>query len=177
MGRKKKERRRLRQEVPLTTRPARPWRVRVFLSRYKKWSLPEKCSFWGLVLGVVVFAWPVASWVIAVPENTTLAFNHGTSEMTIYGGAGESRDTAVIIRGANSDWAGVAAEYYWIRRRYPGYRPVRQAVITGGRSYDLIVIRSWYGRRRFIYFDIAPFLGKEEKPSATPGDPGGPKGK
>lgn len=164
------------------------------ISQYRKWSLPAKYAFWGLLLALIPIGLSVRDWIVAVPDYAVLAFNYGTSEMTIYGAAGESPETAVIIRGANSHEAGVRAEYYWIRRRYPGYERTFQAIFelpepgstpprtihkdsaTGAeveaihpanlpaRRYDVLKIRNRYGRIRDVYFDITTFWGKKSEP-------------
>ncbi len=165
-------------------------------TQYRKWSLPAKYSFWALLVALIPIAFSVRDWIVAVPDYAVLAFNYGTSEMTIYGAAGDSPETAVIIRGANSHEAGVKAEYYWIRRRYPGYERTFQAVFerpepgsspprtilkdaaTGAeaeavqptdlspRRYDVLKIRNWYGRTRDVFFDITTFWGKNSEPRA-----------
>jgi hypothetical protein len=164
------------------------------ITQYKKWSLPSKYALWGLLAAMFPIALLVKDWIVAVPDYAILAFNHGTSEMTIYGAAGDTTETAVIIRGANSHEAGLKAEYLWIRRRYPGYKPVFQAVFenpeqgsarqqvllkdaaTGvevempmppslpPRRYDVMTIRNWYGRTHEIFFDITTFWGKPAEP-------------
>lgn len=164
------------------------------ISQYRKWSLPAKYSFWGLILALVPIAISVRDSIIAVPDYAVLAFNYGTSEMTMVGGAGDSPETAVIIRGANSHEAGVMAEYYWIRRRYPGYEKTLQAAFEGHepgdspprtilkdartgvevemvrpanlapRRYDVLKIRNWYWHTREVFFDITTFWGKPSEP-------------
>ena len=164
------------------------------IAQYKKWSLPAKCTFWGFILSVIPIVISARDWIVAVPDYAVLAFNYGSSEMTIYGAAGDSPETAVIIRGANSHEAGVKAEYYWIRRRYPGYERTFQVVFdkpepgssgprtvlrdaaTGAeveatvpadlppRRYDVLRIRNWYGRPREVFFDITTFWGKRSEP-------------
>lgn len=165
------------------------------IPQYKKWSLPAKYSMWGLILALIPIGVSVRDWVISVPEYTVLAFNYGGSEITIYGDAGDSFETAVIIRGAESGEAGVKAEYYWIRRRFPGYRRISQALTYNHepgsrpfptiqkdkeddpgansraesdlppRLYDVLTIKSWYGHTRNIYFDITDFFNKPSEES------------
>ncbi len=162
------------------------------IAQYKKWSLPAKYSFWGLILAILPITISIRDLIVAVPDYAVIAFNYGTSEMTIYGGEGDSPDTAVIIRGANSAEAGISAEYYWISRRYPGYQRTTQAVIyrpepgssrprtvlqdaaTGveiemtrstplpQRSYDVLMIRNRYGFTRKVFFDVTTFTELSE---------------
>lgn len=165
--------------------------------QYKNWSLPSKYSFIGILIGLISLiplAIALKDWMVAVPDYAVLAYNYGTSEMTIYGAEGESPENAIIIRGANSHDAGVKAEYYWIKRRYPGYERTKQAVFdypdinkerktiimqdaeTGFqmeaescpplvRMYDVLYIQNWYGREREIYFDITTFLNSGSEPA------------
>ncbi len=164
------------------------------IAQYRKWTLPAKYTFLGFLLTLIPIAFSVRDWVVSVPDYATLAFNYGTSEMTIYGAAGDTPETAVIIRGANSHEAGVKAEYYWIRRRYSGYERTFQAILEGPepgsspprtilkdsatgaevemvhpanlapRRYDVLKIRNWYWRTRDVYFDITTFWGKPSEP-------------
>lgn len=164
------------------------------IAQYRKWSLPAKYSFLGLLLAAIPIAFSVRDWIVSVPDYAILAFNYGTSEMTIYGAAGDSPETAVIIRGANSHEAGIKAEYYWIQRRYPGYKTIVQGLFersepgsspprtifkdsaTGEevemvqptnlppRKYDVLRIRNWYWRTRDVNFDITTFWDKPSEP-------------
>lgn len=139
----------------------------------------------------------VKDWIVAVPDYASLAYNYGTSEMTIYGAEGGSPEEAVIIRGANTHEAGVLAEHYWIKRRYPGYERLSQEIYwypkpdaekkklvlineeagvemeiaaappVAPRIYDVLYIKNWYGRTREIHFDITPFINKGFEPRSN----------
>lgn len=168
------------------------------INQYKRWSLPSKYSLIGLIIGIVSlipFLLAFKDWLVAVPDYAALAYNYGSSEMTIYGAEGEMPETAVIIRGANSHEAGIRAEYYWIARRYPGYSKTHQALLkypeadtklkkvliedseTGfqmeiescpplpARAYDVLYIKNWYGRKRKIHFDVTTFIDKGSEPA------------
>ena len=164
------------------------------IAQYHKWSLPAKYTFWGFVLAAIPMILIAKDWLVAVPDYAVLAFNYGSSEMTIYGAAGDSPESAIIVRGANSEEAGVIAEYYWIRRRYPGYETTFQAVFdkkepgssdrrmvlkdatTGAeveavmptelppRHYDVLTISNWYRRTHQVFFDVTTFWGKKSEP-------------
>jgi hypothetical protein len=70
---------------------------------------------------------------------------------------------------AHTHILGVAAEYGWIRRRYPGSKTVKQALTTldliaGKKKYktskiyfDIITIELPNGRKKEIFFDISNF--------------------
>lgn len=169
------------------------------LKQYMKWSLPSKYGFIGVLIAfvsLIPLTMALKNWMLSVPDYASLAFNYGESEMTIYGAEGESTEEAVIIRGANTEEAGVRAEYYWIKRRYPGYERISQAVykqpkdnsakntliikdagtgiemeIKSGppvkpRIYDVLYLRNWYGMTKDIHFDITSFINKGSEPRA-----------
>ena len=76
------------------------------------------------------------------------------------GGEGASHEQAVIIKGAKNEEVGVAAEYAWLRKRYPGYRTNSQSASSSdGKHYDMIEITTPEGIKR-VYFDITDFYGK-----------------
>lgn len=57
--------------------------------------------------------------------------------------------------------AGVALEYGILRGLYPTAKVVKQQLVRqGGRSYDLMVLKSEDGRELPIFFDITDFIGK-----------------
>jgi|ERR1043166_3071610 hypothetical protein len=74
-------------------------------------------------------------------------------------GDGSSFEQAVIIQASNES-AGVAAEYAWLRARYPIYRLQLQSLQqNGNRAYDRMDIVTPQGPRS-VYFDISSFFGK-----------------
>lgn len=76
------------------------------------------------------------------------------------GGDGSSCETAVIILGAESDFAGVAAEYAWLDEHYPGSAVLGQSLgLCGDHHADIIHIRTLAGAERDVYFDIEAFFG------------------
>jgi hypothetical protein len=75
------------------------------------------------------------------------------------GGDGSSCEQAVVVR-EKSEMAGIAAEYAWIRARYPGYTRGPQALSKcGPHPADKIQIRTADGRELEIVFDISEFFG------------------
>ena len=72
-----------------------------------------------------------------------------------------STPAAAIVIEAPDTRTGIAQEYAYIRRTYPGWERVRQALIEHeGRRYDRITIRSPAGETRDVFFDITSFFGK-----------------
>jgi hypothetical protein len=73
---------------------------------------------------------------------------------------GSSFETAVVIMEETED-KGVAAEYAWLKQRYPGYRMKRQSLAThDGKPFDIITIITASGEETSVYFDISRFFGK-----------------
>ena len=164
------------------------------LKNYREWSLPEKIGIVTGVIGLIPILVSVQDWLVSVPGYTSIAINYGTSEMLVYGDVGESPETAVVIRGANSHEAGVVAEHKWLKRRYPAYEIKGQALFERpehgsaksrhpfkirsegvevdvvapadlpARRYDVITIQTWYFFNRDVYFDITSFFGKSSEP-------------
>jgi hypothetical protein len=81
---------------------------------------------------------------------------------------------------AHTHILGVAAEYEWIRRRYPGSETVQQALTTldliaGKKKYktsqihfDIITIELPNGRKKEIFFDISNFYDDAESEHLDP---------
>jgi hypothetical protein len=82
--------------------------------------------------------------------------------ITFEGGDGLSCETRVLIRGAPGGQQGVAAEYAWLRSKYPGHEVKQQALSKcGEHPADKIVIATADGRELTIHFDISEFFGKD----------------
>lgn len=78
------------------------------------------------------------------------------------GGDGTSCATAVVVLGGDA-FSGIAAEYAWLDRRYPGYKKILQRLTTcNDRAADLIRIRTSEGHEVDVFFDISDFYGKLE---------------
>ncbi len=83
------------------------------------------------------------------------------SPVAYAGGVGGSVDDAVIIV-ATDHMAGIRAEYQWLAQRYPGYRRVSQALMSGsGKFYDRIEIETSDGQKKAVYFDITALVPKQ----------------
>lgn len=77
------------------------------------------------------------------------------------GGDGLSCETRVLVRGAANDQDGVAAEYEWLRRKYPGYTAKGQTLMECDKHpTDQLAITTAEGRELTIHFDISDFFGK-----------------
>ena len=73
---------------------------------------------------------------------------------------GTSIENAVVIQ-QSSESEGVAAEYEWLKKHYPGYSLVRQTPFKqNGKSYDKVEIKLADGSTKTVYFDISNFFGK-----------------
>lgn len=111
-----------------------------------------------------------------VKKITTLAdhrvFRFGNQTIHFEGGNGNSLEQAIVIRGALTSDAGIAAEKHWIARFYPDYAVVFQALVEldsqKGRQYDQLTIESREtGFRRDLYFDVASFYGSPDSDLST----------
>src|SRR6478735_7045405 len=72
---------------------------------------------------------------------------------------GSSYEKAIIINETNTS-DGVAAEYKWLRKHYPGYKFLRQALSPyKDKYYDILFIK-YKGKKKAVYFDISNFFGK-----------------
>jgi hypothetical protein len=89
----------------------------------------------------------------ATPSGTQSAPANSTQD-------GSSAEKAVVIREKN-ETDGVAAEYTWVRKRYPGCQNKSQALTSiNGKSYDVLKIVTVDGVEKDVYFDISKFFGK-----------------
>jgi hypothetical protein len=81
------------------------------------------------------------------------------------GGGGESPAAAVIIKGAKDIVVGIAAEYYYLERKY-GRQNVNWKLISQNllhkqdKHLDLLIIQLADGSQKEVYFDITEFFGK-----------------
>ncbi|MDP3182922.1 MAG: hypothetical protein Q8M54_08925 [Desulfobaccales bacterium] len=81
------------------------------------------------------------------------------------GGPGDSFETAVIIKGAPNSQVGIAAEYYYLEKKFgqpkADWKLLRQKLLhKDGKHYDLMQIQLKDGAKKDIYFDITEFFGK-----------------
>ena len=92
---------------------------------------------------------------------TASAATAAAGPVTFAGGDGGSVAEAILVEGAPSDPAGIAAEYQWLHDHVPGFRLERQALFhAGGRQYDQLDGAMPNGERRSVFFDITEFFGK-----------------
>src|SRR3989339_214187 len=81
------------------------------------------------------------------------------------GGAGESPAAAVVIKGAKDIVVGIAAEYYYLEKKY-GRQNVNWKLISQNllhkqdKHFDLLIIKLVDGSQKEVYFDITEFFGK-----------------
>ena len=81
------------------------------------------------------------------------------------GGDGSSMEQAVVIKSANGEAEGVAAERMWIQKVHPDWKKSAQRLVypiksDSNRRYDLIDYITLDGETRTIFFDITDFFGK-----------------
>lgn len=86
-------------------------------------------------------------------------------QITYGGGPGDSLKNAIVIKGAATSTAGIAAEYRYLEekwgRRNVDWRLLRQSLLRkDGRSYDFMQIKLQDGSQKEVYFDITDFFGK-----------------
>lgn len=73
---------------------------------------------------------------------------------------GSSIEKAILIK-AKTDMGGVDEEYAWLRKNYPGYKSMGQALLNKNkRIYDRIKITTAEGDIKDFYFDITNCFGK-----------------
>ena len=73
---------------------------------------------------------------------------------------GSSYEKAIVIT-EKSSGKGIAAEYDWLKKNYPGYKLLSQSLSHHNKkSYDVLSIQTADGARKEIYFDITGFFGK-----------------
>ena len=74
------------------------------------------------------------------------------------GGDGTTCDKAIVIKGAASEFEGVASEYRYLSERHPGWSLKEQSLLrSGDRSFDLLKFTTADGRERRACFDISEF--------------------
>ena len=94
---------------------------------------------------------------------STLAFAEPKKEaggVKYSGGDGSSAKTAVIVTAPDED-KGVAAEYAYLAKHFPGYATRSQSLTHEDKKiYDKIDFKTKDGRAMTIFFDITGFFGK-----------------
>ena len=98
---------------------------------------------------------------IAAAEEARLST--ADQEITYSGGDGSSLAQAVVIENAKGEGDGVAAEYAWLRDKFPGFKMEGQSIVTGGKDgkvYDSLNGTKADGTKATFYFDITAFFGK-----------------
>ena len=87
------------------------------------------------------------------------------TDITFSKNSGEAVEDAILIRGAESDKAGVDSEYVYLNAKYGlrglDWELVQQALLTeNGREYDQMDLKLFDGTEKTLYFDITEFFGK-----------------
>ena len=147
--------------------------------------------FAGSTVGVLLWSWwaiPMAFGVVLVIAQTHGAWitrplmaqmssqteereskgtkpNKGGDGPLYAGGDGSSPEQAVVIRGVNSNFEGVNAEYEYLRRilgrRGEDWQLRRQSVLetNDGRYLDKMTVEKRSGETVTLYFDVSSFYG------------------
>ena len=97
-------------------------------------------------------------------EDATSAANPELpKDVTLSGGDGSSCDQRIVIDAPNES-AGVATEYAYLKRKYPGFTRIEQALLfCNKRAADRLKIRTTRGDVLDVYFDIQSFFGKWDR--------------
>ena len=97
------------------------------------------------------------SWQVAAEQPTAASSASPQSS----GNDGTTKDSAIVITAAD-EFAGVDAEYAWIKDNLPGAKIKSQGLAMGPRVYDRFEIALPSGETRTVYFDISSFFGKRK---------------
>jgi len=100
---------------------------------------------------------------VSPPDDPPRTFYYANQSIKLIGGNGTSRDQAILISGALTSDAGIAAQTHWVRTFYPDYRVISQALSKPSedqpRYLDVLVIESSVGFQRQLFFDVTEFFG------------------
>ena len=71
------------------------------------------------------------------------------------GGDGLSKKNAVVLK-SPSETRGIASEYAWVARHYPGSKVLEQALTTWqhGKRFDVLTVATAEGSQVELWFDI-----------------------
>jgi hypothetical protein len=122
-----------------------------------------KILLWSLALGILASMPLFLLTPGAMAQGKTAP--ESQPQITYGGGPGDSLKNAIVIKGAATNTAGIAAEYRYLEerwgRRNVDWRLLRQSLVhKGGRSYDFMQIKLQDGSQKEVYFDITEFFGK-----------------
>lgn len=74
---------------------------------------------------------------------------------------GSSIATAIQLPSVQHETEGVSAEYAYIQKNFPGWKPGTQALLADkGKQYDSIEIVGPGGATKTVFFDITAWFGK-----------------
>jgi hypothetical protein len=114
-----------------------------------------------LVLGVLLLC-----AIFSGPASAQAAPDQGANPKIIFkGGPGDRAETAVVILGAPNSFAGIAAEYAYLKKQFGrenvDWNLTRQSVLQQkGKVYDRMDLDLKDGSRKTVFFDIGEFFGK-----------------
>jgi hypothetical protein len=109
----------------------------------------------------VGFIFPMRDGAPARPSHPPTApatAAQGRSSITVEGGDGATCERAVVIKGADNEFDGVASEYRWHSEHHPGWDLIEQSLVQSASwSYDVLDFRTVDGQTRRACFDIGDF--------------------
>ncbi len=114
-----------------------------------------------LVLGVLMLCVTFSGPAAAQPAPRAA----DQSKITFKGGSGATPESAVVILGAPNSFAGIAAEYSYLKKTFGqenvDWNLVRQSILQQqGKVYDRMDLDLKDGSRKTVFFDIGEFFGK-----------------
>jgi hypothetical protein len=110
--------------------------------------------------------WLIAPFIFLVffscgtAKKTTNASSSGSIVSNKTDNDGSSFEKAIVIE-EKTESAGVAAEYAWLRKNYPGCRFNGQALTIKDKiPYDILDVVTAGGEKRKFYFNLSNFYGR-----------------
>jgi len=98
--------------------------------------------------------------VLLLTSSLTFAGPKNDGAVKYSGGDGSSVKTAIVIVAPNED-KGVAAEYAYLAKHFPGYATRSQSLVNqDSKVFDKVDFTTKDGKAMTIYFDITGFFGK-----------------
>lgn len=104
----------------------------------------------------------IAFFVIACSHHTKHITSTEPDHQTISDTSGDGSSTSqaiILLDKKESD--GIAAEYDYLKKTYPGYHFITETMIfENNRPFDKFQIKTADGTDQTIYFDISSYYGK-----------------
>ncbi len=82
----------------------------------------------------------------------------------IKGGNGSTKEQAIRILGADTEWKGIDAEFNYIERKVGYFEIESQTFLDeGDKKYDCMNVVGATGNKKELWFDITDYNGKEDE--------------